>query len=73
LSASESFELVGVTSLLELWSYLFPTIGEIISSHTSLAILAIVLGVAAFLVLEERLFLGVLSLLCACVPVLDCH
>jgi len=37
VSVSESFELVGVTSSLELSSYLFPTIGERMSPQKSLA------------------------------------
>jgi len=60
-SISESFELVGDTSSLELCSYLLPTRGERMSVQTSLAILAIVLGVDTAWSLGVRLVLGVLS------------
>jgi len=60
-SISESFELVGDTSSLELYSYTLPTRGERMSVQTSLAILAIVLGVVTAWSLGVRLVLGVLS------------
>jgi len=71
LSVSESFELAGLTSLLELCSYFFPMIGERISPQASLAILAKDLGVAVLRLFGVRLSLGVLSLLCAFVPATD--
>jgi len=58
---SESFKLAGDTSSLELCSYILPTIGDRMSVQTSLAILAIVLGVVTVWVLGARLTLGVHS------------
>jgi len=58
---SELFELAGDTSSLELCTYILPKIGDRMSVQTSLAMLAIVLGVVTAWVLGVRLTLGVLS------------